>query len=172
MNTCRIFFIAAAVMLSSSLPAWAASGTRSNDLWITSSLEALMERDGEINLDMIAVSSAGGAVKLGGVVLTDKERGRVEELALEIPGVRAVQDRIRVIPALNSEFKLEKETEETLLDQPGVRIRDLRVQAQGGHVTLEGFAARKREKKLAGVLAGTVPDVAGVKNRIETLPSA
>jgi len=146
-----------------------------SDLWIKTAVESLMEKDGHFNLDgysgldRVAVSVHGGTVLLRGTVLIGEEKGTAELLAMQTTGVHAVENDIQVIPMLNQEVALEKESESDLDENPLLEIRELRVRAQDGTVTLKGIAPRGYEERLADHLVKMIPGVDAVRDKIEVL---
>ncbi len=140
------------------------------DLWIMSALESVIERDGHDDLNRVSVTAREGVVTLDGMVLTDAEKGLAERLASEIPGIRAVENTIRVTPALSRDLAIEKAVRAELVEDPLVHIRDLRVRADDGVVTVAGIVSQRGEERLARALVAKVPDVGRVIDKLETAP--
>ncbi len=140
-----------------------------SDLWISSALESVIERDGHDDLNRVSVAAHDGIVTLRGTVLTDAEKGLAEELASEIPGVRGVDNTINVTPALNRDLAIEKAVQAELVEDPRVHIRDLRVRADDGVVTMEGIVSQHGEKRRARALVARLPDVDQVIDKLETV---
>ncbi|HET6464798.1 MAG TPA: BON domain-containing protein [Nitrospiria bacterium] len=143
-----------------------------SDLWIKTAVESFMERDGHLNLNRIGVSSHSGIVKLNGTVYTGEEKGLAELIAMQIPGVRGVENDMRVIPPLDQDIAIEKQARAALIENPLLDIEQLRVRAADGVVTLLGIVDRNREKHLADRLVSMLPDVHKVVDRMETLRRA
>lgn len=143
-----------------------------SDLWITTALKSVMERNGHFDLDHIGLSVNHGTVDLSGSVLTGEEKGLAELLAMQIPGVKAVENGIRVIPALDRDIEIEKESKSALLENSLLHIRELSVEARDGIVTLKGIVYQPEEKQLANRLVTLLPGVKGVRNKIEVLGQA
>jgi len=143
-----------------------------NDLWIRTALESVMEKDGHLNLNRIEVSSRNGIVKLDGTVYTGEEKGLAELIAMQIPGVRGVENDMRVIPPLDQDIATEKQARATLIENPLLDIEQLRVRAADGTVTLLGIVDRNRERHLADRLVSMLPDVRKVVDKMETLRPA
>jgi len=151
------------------VPASPAVQLEKGDLWIKTALESVMEKDGRLDLNRIGVSSRKGIVKLEGTVLTGEEKGLAELLAMQIPGVRGVQNNMQVIPPLNQDIAIEKETQSVLIENPLIDIEALHVRANNGIVTMSGIVDRPCEKHLADRLVSMLPDVHKVVDRMETL---
>jgi len=143
-----------------------------NDVWIETALESVMEKDGRFDLDRIETATHHGVVTLSGTVFTGDEKGLAELLAMQIPGVKAVENEIRVVPAMTRDIGLEKKSRSALIENPLLNIRDLEVRASGGVVTLKGIVYRTGEKSLARSLVHQLPGVRRVVDRIEYLQRA
>lgn len=163
------------LMVMIPVPASPAMQMEKGDLWIKTALESIMEKDGYFNvdgyssLDRVHVSVHRAIVKLGGAVLTGDEKGEAEVLAMQVPGVHAVENDIHVIPVMNKEVELEKESDSAIDENPLLDIRELRVRAQDGTVTLEGIAPRGYEEQLADQLVKMIFGVDAVHDKIEVL---
>jgi osmotically-inducible protein OsmY len=157
------------VPMSNGVSISSAMETRNGDLWIKAALEAVIEKDGRLVLDDLNVSSHDGIVKLGGVVVTADEKALAELLATQVPGVKGVENDIMVEPPLDQDFKVEKDAERTIIENPLVHITELKIRSRGGIVTLRGIVKRESEKKFAGELLSELPDVERVKDKIEVL---
>ncbi len=145
----------------------ALSQSEHSDLWVKTALESVMEKDPELDLDRIGVNVDHSTIKLSGTVLTGLEKGEAEKLAMLIPGVKAVENDIRVIPDLNQDIEDDKEAKSDLLENPLLRIRDLKVHTVNGVITLQGIVNRANEKPLASNIAAMDSGVDGVINKIE-----
>jgi osmotically-inducible protein OsmY len=143
-----------------------------SDLWIKTALEFDMEKDGHLNLNRVGVSSHNGVVKLEGTVVTGEEKGLAELIAMQIPGVRGVENDMRVIPPLDQDIAIEKQAEAALIENPLLRIWQLRVHAVNGIVTLWGIVDGSRERHLADRLVSMLPAIDKVVDKMETLPRA
>jgi len=150
-------------------PASPAMQREKSDLWIKTALESVMEKDGHLNLNRIGVSSHNGIVKLDGTVYTGEEKGLAELIAMQIPGVRGVENDMRVIPPLDQDIAIEKQARAALIENPLLDIEQLRVHVVNGIVTLQGIVDRTRERQLADRLVSMLPDVDKVVDRMETL---
>jgi osmotically-inducible protein OsmY len=141
----------------------------SGDLWITSAIHSVMEKDSRLSPNQIEVASLKGIVKLDGRALTEDEKGLAEEIAMQIPGVKGIENDIEVLPAIDSDSELQDQTRTELIENPLLHIRELDVEARNGVVTLNGVVSQSRDKHLAGRFVAGLPNVHAVINRIETL---
>jgi osmotically-inducible protein OsmY len=156
----------------SQAPASHAMQREKSDLWIKTALESDMEKDGHLDLNRIGVSSHHGIVKLDGTVLTGEEKGLAELIAMQIPGVRGVENDILVIPPLDPDIAIEKQARAALIENPLLDIRQLRVHVVNRIVTLQGIVLRTRERHIADRLVSMLPDVDNVVDKLEALPKA
>ena len=140
-----------------------------SDRWIQTTLESEMERDALFDLDHVRVTVDHGTVKLGGTVRTGDERGEAELLAMATHGAQDIQDDIHVTPNVSRSVELDKEIRSDLLENPTLRIRDLRVRMVDGDVSLHGIVHHHDEKGRANELVALVPGVDAINDRMEVL---
>jgi len=143
-----------------------------SDRWIRTTLESEMERDAVFDLDRVRVTVDRGTVKLGGTVRTGDEKGEAELLAMATHGTKAIQDNIHVMPNVSLTVKLDKEIRSDLLENPTLRIRDLRVRTINGDVLLQGIVHHRDEKGRAEELVAMVPGVDAIHDKMEVLHRA
>ncbi len=96
----------------------------------------------------IQISSRDGVVVLRGTVLTDYERSIAELLAGTSKKVRGVIKEIKVVPPLNRDFALTKAVREDILQNPALKVLELKVEVRDGTARLFGFVKdpKQREK--------------------------
>ena len=110
----------------------------------------------------ISISSKDGVVTLDGSVLNDSHKPMAQDVAEALPGVKSVENRIKVsgAPAENSDKWLSMRVKTALLYHRSVNGHKTEVHVKDGHVTLKGEAANQAQKELT---TETVKDVVGVK---------
>jgi osmotically-inducible protein OsmY len=169
-----VFLMALGVFIlwAFSQPTTALSQSEHTDLWVKTALESVMEKDPELDLDRIGVNVDHGTIKLNGTVLTGLEKGEAEKLAMLIPGVKAIENNIRVIPDLDQDIEDDKEAKSDLLEDPLLYVRDLKVHTVYGVTTLHGIVNQANEKRLASNIAAMDPGVDRVINKIEIVHAA
>lgn len=143
-----------------------------SDRWIRTTLESEMERDALFDLDRVRVTVDRGTVNLSGTVRTGDEKGEAELLAMATHGTKAIQDNIHVMPNVSLTVKMDKEIRSDLLENPTLRIRDLRVQDIKGDVSLQGIVHHRDEKGRADELVAMVPGVDAIHDNMEVLHRA
>lgn len=153
------------------MPPLAGGSGAPSDLWITAAIEATMERDGRLDRDRIAVSTVNGRVMLTGTVLTDFEWAHAERLAGGVPGVHAIDNRLRIEAARDRDKALAAEVRTAILQHPLLAVSHLSVTADEGAVQIMGIAAEPEHKDLIDRLVSFIPNVRAVDNRV-IVPSA
>lgn len=143
-----------------------------SDLWITAAIEAAMERDGRLDRDRIAVSTVDGRVMLTGTVLTDFEWAHAERLAVGVPGVRAIDNRLRIAAARDPDEALAAEVRTAILQHPLLAVSHLSVTANAGTVRIMGIAVEPKQKDLIDRVVSFIPNVRAVDNRVIVASSA
>jgi len=139
------------------------------DVLTKAAVESVIERDGRLDLDDLKISCHDGIIKLRGTVLSGDEKGLATELAMEVSAVRGIENDLQVVPILSDDLKVEKEAESTLLANPLLHIRDLRIRSRHGIVTVRGLVYHRSEKRFVTELLSDLPDVKRVINKIEVL---
>jgi osmotically-inducible protein OsmY len=73
-------------------------GAHIDDAAITSTVKARLVEDRTVDADAIQVETAQGNVVLSGVARTTLEKSTVENIAMKVRGVKAVQNNVAVRP--------------------------------------------------------------------------
>lgn len=82
--------------------AFTKAGQAIDDTAITTKVKAAMARDKEVSATSVSVETVQGEVRLSGFVNSTSEKQRAEQLALQVEGVRSVQNGLVVRPAGSS----------------------------------------------------------------------
>jgi osmotically-inducible protein OsmY len=128
-------------------------------------------------LDVDAATSIGIAVHAGHVTLTGtvrsaKERGELVATAKSLKGVNAVDDELRVDPAMRGtadkagDFALVAKVTTALAAQTGVNAIDVRASAKDGIVTLRGDVPSAAIKS---TMLATVEKTQGVRRVVDDI---
>ncbi len=115
---------------------------------------------------LIDVQTSEGIVSLNGSVNNILAKDRAVKIARTVKGVRAVVDRIQVDAPYRSNIVLEKDVNAALLSDPATDSYEVTVNADNGHVTLNGTVESWQEKQLSEFVAKGVLGVKSVKNNI------
>ena len=94
--------IAAVLMLALTVGcagAFTKAGQAMDDTAITAKVKAAMARDKDVSVTSVSVETVKGEVRLSGFVNTSSEKQRAEQLALQVEGVRSVQNGLVVRPS-------------------------------------------------------------------------
>jgi osmotically-inducible protein OsmY len=123
-----------------------------------------------------------GVATLDGVVRTEPDRQRAEEIALEVPGIDSVVNDLSVAPPLtvaaadeaqaitdSQNANVEEDIERRLRADATLGSRDIQVVADGltNTVTLTGTVSTEEEKENAGRIAVSAFPVGQVRNQLE-----
>jgi osmotically-inducible protein OsmY len=82
--------------------AFTKAGQAMDDTAITTKVKAAMARDKDVSATSVSVETVKGEVRLSGFVNSSAEKQRAEQLALQVEGVRSVQNALVVRPAESS----------------------------------------------------------------------
>ncbi|MCI0392780.1 MAG: BON domain-containing protein [Acidobacteria bacterium] len=119
--------------------------------------------------DRIKVTIKKGWVTLEGKVDWGYQREAVEDAIRYLAGVRGVSNNIEVKPKVSAE-DIQAKIEEVFRRSAEIDARRIRVEANGGYVTLSGNVRSYAEKQAALKTAWDAPGVIRVVNNIEIIP--
>jgi osmotically-inducible protein OsmY len=152
-------------------------GQKVKDQTTTASVRARLLYHREFKGLQIGVETINGVVRLHGVVKSDPQRRRIEEVTRETRGViDVINDLVlrnrdpleapRPLGQSISDEWLEKRVETQLLLNRHLSIRELDVEVNEGVVILTGSVNEDRERVLATNLAQSIQGVNEVRNEI------
>jgi osmotically-inducible protein OsmY len=167
--------LAVAVMMLTLLTAWglavapAHAARTVTDSDISSHIDQALLFDPAVPFDRIDVRTEDGVAILTGTVDNLLVRDRATRIAETVVGVRAVVNRIDVVPkTMYSGPKLEQRVNEALLYDPVAESYEVDVTADDeGRVTLKGSVDSWQERRLSGDVVKGVAGVTAVRNQIE-----
>jgi osmotically-inducible protein OsmY len=135
---------------------------------ITSHIETEFWMDPAVSSNAINVTTSKGVVTLSGSVDNILAKDRAEKIAETTVGVRAVVNRINVIPPVTrTDDEVEKAVRVALLDDPAADSYEVNVEVDNGVVTLTGKVDSWQEMQLCTTVAKGVKGVVDVKNNID-----
>ena len=123
-----------------------------------------------------------GVATLDGVVRTDADRQRAEEIALEVPGIDSVVNELTVAPAVaiaavddaqaitkRENTSVEDDVAQQLRMDAALGSREIRVVADKltNTITLSGTVSTDEEKERAGQIAVKAFPIGQVRNQLE-----
>ena len=159
-------FWAGLLLTCFSIPARAAV-ENIDDEDITSHVEMEFLEDSAVPSDAIDVVTTKGVVTLTGFVNNILAKDRAQQIAEETVGVRAVVNRITVLPSAGrSDEQIRQDVKDALLNDPAADSYEVDVKVDDGVVTLTGTVDSWQEKQLCGTIAEGVKGVVDVKNDI------
>lgn len=119
-----------------------------------------------IGWHQLEMSYAGGTVTLVGDVADPEDRIRIEKIAKSVPGIRRVDNQIKLIERNHlPSTKLAQAIEARLLAAP-IRNYAVKVKTQVGAVTLTGEAASEVDRLRIEEIARQAPGVRSIDNQI------
>jgi osmotically-inducible protein OsmY len=123
-----------------------------------------------VHADELAVENRGGDVVLRGTVGTMIQRAEAVRAARRVPGVRTVDDRVRVRP-LGIDGRADADTEAAVLDalnaDDQLHAADIDVESRDGTVTLRGLVELAFQRDRAERVALEVGGVSHVHNELK-----
>jgi osmotically-inducible protein OsmY len=131
--------------------------------------ERLFDDPGVSNL-LIDVTVEEGVVYLTGSVVDLAAKERAKRLAATVNGVRAVVDRVGVVPHFRPDDELEAAVEAALGKHPAVDAERIEVEVKDQGATLTGTADSQAERNIAGRVARGVAGLEALDNRIQVEP--
>jgi osmotically-inducible protein OsmY len=142
-----------------------APGDRS-DVMIAERIRARLSWDPEIEGAVIAVEVADGVAMLEGVV-RGYQRAAAERIAVETPGVTAVDNRLRLIDPLRpADETIARLVADALAAEASIPAGQIGVAIHDGMVELSGEVNRGAERAAAEAAVVDLPGVVNVRNRI------
>lgn len=118
----------------------------------------------------VAVSERAGNVTLRGTVASVHQRRTAVEIARSVPGVAAVDDRLRIDPRDNY---LDEQTRgaalQALMSNAAVPADRVEVSVSGGWLTLKGEVTRQSESDAAFAAVSGLDGVGGITNEIRVV---
>ncbi|WP_153556255.1 BON domain-containing protein [Roseimaritima sediminicola] len=118
--------------------------------------------------DAIETEVEKGVVTLAGTVDRVRAKHRAAQVAGDVVGVQQVDNRLRVeYPDRDiSDMQMIQQTQEALARSAYLDRNEIRVHCQRAHVSLYGVVDSETQKRVAEYLAGGVPGVVHVNNRL------
>lgn len=129
----------------------------------------------KLNLDPndfpIAISMEDGSIVMEGTIKSVSLKKRALLIAMSIPGVEGVVDRLKVRPSTAmSDDEIRDHLKAAFEFEPAFQGLDITAEIKDAVVDLEGEVWSLSHKRLAGVIAWWVPGVQDVINSIEVNP--
>lgn len=135
---------------------------------IRDNIVAELERYPTLGAHDISIDARYDTVTLDGTVASRESRALVEKIAAHQPGVHQVINRLEVqslaVPSTNPE--LAQEIKAALARSHEARDYSVSIMVQGDQVTLSGDAETAADRDTIGRIAGQVPGVHRVTNKI------
>jgi osmotically-inducible protein OsmY len=148
-----------------------------SDLSLHDAIMTALADNPHVHPDEISVEVDGGDVTLRGTVGTLVQHAETARTTRRVPGVRRVDDRLRVHPAgLDGHGEADDDTQAVLLDaflaDDELHPFDIDVRVRDGSARLRGDVDSDEKREHAQRIALRVPGVVDVRNQLEVWPSA
>lgn len=122
-------------------------------------------------LNPVTVMMEGRSILMEGVVEDIALKKRALLLAMGLPGVEGVIDRLRVKPSKPmTDAEIRDHFYSAISEEPTLQRGDIRAEVKDGVVDIEGTVGSLTHKRLAGVLAWWIPGSLDVINSLEVSP--
>ncbi|HTO09594.1 MAG TPA: BON domain-containing protein [Myxococcota bacterium] len=145
------------------------------DAWITTKVKISLLTTENVPSNAINVDTVDGRVTLHGIVSTDAEKAKAEEVARKIEGVRTVNNLLQVVPSSRKEAvkvadaDLQKHVETVLSRDAALSDSSIKVASvHDGVVLLSGDAKTLSAHRRALADARAVPGVKNVSSEIQS----
>jgi osmotically-inducible protein OsmY len=166
------WMVFAVALVLSSAPAGAASVS---DAWVTTKTKMKLLSSDLGSMTHVNVDTTDGRVTLHGVVASQAEKAKAQEIAHAVEGVRDVRNLLQVVPKRQAEIvkvgdsDLKKRVSEALERDPALSDSDIRVESvSSGVVLLEGEAKTLSDHRRALEVAARVPGVNRVASQVRS----
>src|SRR5918993_2497192 len=123
--------------------------------------------------DNLEYAIDGSTVTLSGQVVQPSTRKDAERRVRKLKGVERVVNNIEVLPLSGFDDSIRANTYRALLGWNSPLFRygrgvnpSIHIVVRGGHVTLEGVVSSEGDRRLAYILASSVPNVFSVTNNL------
>jgi osmotically-inducible protein OsmY len=140
------------------------------DIDITLAIEDELLGDEAVDANLVDIETQQGVVTFTGNVDHLLAKERVEKIAENVVGVRAVINRLDVKPRLNvTDTELQKAIENALLLDPATDAYEVTASVNKGVVILTGNVDSWQERHLCEIVTKKVPGVVDVKNNVTAI---
>lgn len=140
------------------------------DATIVRVLDHELNADPVLNKQVVGVNSDLGVVTLQGNVDTQRAKDRAVELAHIVRGVRAVVDRVAVVPRPRPDYELGFVVASALSNDPAVSGERIAARVESGIVHLSGDVGAEGARRIAEQDVLAIPGVRGVVDDLVTHP--
>ena len=141
-------------------------GQQVDDATITSKVKLALAKDPVTKARKIDVDTVDGVVTLTGMVETEAEKRRAEDLARKVAGVRAVRNNLMVghrsFGRSLDDKLLTARIKTKLIAEPGIRSLSIDVDTVDGVVTLTGVVKSEEQRRRVIEIVRTTKGVKGV----------
>lgn len=141
-----------------------------DDRAIALAVNERLYRDPAVSNLLIEVDADDGVVLLSGSVTSLMARERARRLAGTVRSVRAVVDRLKVVPTFRPDRELEQAITDALAAHPATEAFQVGVSVERQRATLTGTVDSGAERRLAGRVARGIAGLEAVANKLTVEP--
>lgn len=113
------------------------------------------------------VAVGEGIAELTGEVGNLLAKERATRIAETVKGVRAVVNRVAVLPGTKTDEELAQDVRAALLSDPAADSYEVTAEVHDGHVVLSGIVDSWQERQLSATVAKGVQGVVGLTNQLQ-----
>lgn len=125
----------------------------------------------DLRSNPVTVRMDGTSIVVSGTVKDIALKKKALLIAMGLPGVEGVVDRLRVkASAPMSDDEIKDHFYRALTEEPTLKPGDIKAEVRDGVVDIEGVVGSLTHKRLAGVLAWWVPGSLDVINSLDVVP--
>jgi osmotically-inducible protein OsmY len=126
----------------------------------------MLLRDPGVSANNVDIETTDGIVEFTGTVSHLLAKERAERLAETVKGVRAVINKLKVMPVTRSDEALKEDIQQALSSNPVTESQDVDVFVRQGVATLGGAVQSAQEKNLVAKVAASVKGLREVVNNV------
>jgi osmotically-inducible protein OsmY len=143
----------------------------SNDDVIVDEIRAALEQEARLpHAAEVAVSERAGTVTLRGTVASPGQRQAAVQIAKTVPGVRDVEDELRVdLRDRSDDEQIRGVAIQALMSDPEVPDDRIELTVADAWLTLKGEVKHQYESNAAFEAVSGVPGVGGITNKIQVV---
>ncbi|MBI5588015.1 MAG: BON domain-containing protein [Deltaproteobacteria bacterium] len=125
----------------------------------------------DLKSNPVTVALEGSSIIIEGMVEDIARKKRALLIAMGLPGVEGVIDRLRIKPSNPmTDPEIRDHFYAAVEEEPTLKTAGIRAEVKDGVVDIEGTVGSLTHKRLAGVLAWWIPGALDVINSLEVLP--
>ncbi|MFO7965932.1 MAG: BON domain-containing protein [Desulfobacterales bacterium] len=137
-------------------------------------VKRILSLDVRLDKSDIEVNASGSTIKLSGSVPSYAARKTAEQVVMNVPGVKMVENRLAIVPKTATppnDAEIEAYLRDALLWSPEIEPDGITISVENGRIELGGTVSSYWEKTVAEEIAGQIGGVRDVANTIAVVPT-